>query len=68
MNFHGPNTQPEQVKILREIDNHLKNLTSSDDAKIIFGADFNMYFDCHLDALGGSPKLKQDSCHTVKLR
>ena len=26
-----------------------------------------MYFYCHPDALGGSPKLKQDSCHTVKL-
>ena len=26
-----------------------------------------MYFDCHLDALGGSPYVKQDSSHTVKL-
>ena len=69
VNYYGPNTQPEQVKILKEIDNHLKNLVSGDDddAKIIFGGDFNMYFDFHLDALGGSPKVKQDSCHTVKL-
>ena len=69
VNYYGPNTQPGQVKILKEIDNHLKNLISSDDddAKIIFEGDFNMYFDCHLDALGGSPKVKQDSCHTVKL-
>ena len=67
--LNGLNTKPEQVKLLNEIDNHLKNLTSSDndDAKIIFGGDFNMYFDCHFDALGGYPKLKQDSCHTVKL-
>ena len=37
VNYYGPNTQPEQVKRLKEIDNHLKNLTSSDndDAKII---------------------------------
>ena len=57
------------MKILKEIDNHLKNLISSDDddAKIILGGDFNLYFDCHLDALGGSPNVKQDSCHTVKL-
>ena len=67
VNYYGLNTQPEQVKILKEIDNHLRNLISiDDDAKIIFGYDFNMYFDCHLDALRGSPKLKQDSCHTVK--
>ena len=26
-----------------------------------------MYFDCHLDALVGSPELKQNSYHTVKL-
>ena len=57
------------MKILKEIDNHLKNLTSSDndDAKIVFGENFNMYFDCHLDALGGSPKHNQDSYHTLKL-
>ena len=69
VNYYGPNTQPEQVKILKEIDNHLKNLISGndDDANIIFWGDFNMYFDCHLDALGGFPKVKQDSCHTVKL-
>ena len=30
VNYYGPNTQPEQVKILKEIDNHLKNLTSCD--------------------------------------
>ena len=69
VNYYGSNTQPEQVKILKEIDNHLKTLIRSDDddAKIIFGGDFNMYCDCHLDTLGGSPKVKQDSCHTVKL-
>ena len=67
VNYYGPNTQPEQMKILKEIDNHF-NLTSNDndDAKIIFGGDFNMHLDCHLDALGGSPKLKQESCHTVR--
>ena len=61
VNYYGPNTQPEQVKILKEIDNHMKKLISSDDedAKIIFGGDFNMYFDCYLDALGGSPTLKK---------
>ena len=39
VNYYGPNTQPEQVKILKEIDNHMKKLISSDDddAKIIFG-------------------------------
>ena len=42
-------------------------MIDDDDAKIIFGGDFNMYLDCHLDALRGSPKLKQDSCHTVQL-
>ena len=59
VNYYGPNTQPEQVKILKEIDNHMKKLISSDDeeAKIIFGGDFNMYFDCYLDGLGGSPML-----------
>ena len=69
INYYGSNTQPEQVKILKEIDNHLKNLIRSDDddAKIILGGDLNMYFDCHLDTLGGSPNVKQDSCHTVKL-
>ena len=69
VNYYSPNAQPEHVKIIKETDNHLKNLTSSDndDAKIIFGADFNMYFDCHLDALKGSPKLKQDSSHTIQL-
>ena len=37
VNYCGPNTQPEQVQILKEIDNHLKNLisTDDDDAKII---------------------------------
>ena len=57
------------MKILKEIDNHMKKLISSDDdgAKIILGGDFNMHFDCYLNALGGSPTLKKDSCHTVRL-
>ena len=58
VNYYAPNVEPEQLKVLDELAHIFNQLQTSENTTIIWGGDFNLFFDVHLDAEGGSPKLK----------
>ena len=57
VNYYAPNVEPEQLKVLDELAHIFNQLQTSENTTIIWGGDFNLFFDVHLDAEGGSPKL-----------
>ena len=57
-NLYNANTETEQVKILEELQSLLKNLDVSQNKRIIFADDFNIFFKSKLEAKGGKPLLK----------
>ena len=59
INLYNANTETEQVKILEELQSLLKNLDSSQNKRIIFAGDFNIFFNAKLEAKGGKPLLKR---------
>ena len=61
INLYNANTETEQVKILEELQSLLKNLDSSQNKRIIFAGDFNIFFNAKLEAKGGKPLLKRKS-------
>ena len=65
VNYHAPNNEAEQVKILEELNHIFDTFDNHEDTKYIWGADFNMILNTHLDADGGSPAIKIKS--TAKL-
>ena len=50
-----------QVETLTKIDHHIRSLKLEGNTMLLFGGDFNMYFDTKLDADSGNPKLKVNS-------
>ena len=64
INLYNANTQADQVKTLNELDAALKDLDLCPSKKIIFGGDFNVFFDKSLEAKGGNPALKLNSIAT----
>ena len=60
INYYAPNLETEQVSVLNDILRKLTNFEISDDAKIIFGGDFNMILNLKFDADGGNPSLKSN--------
>ena len=60
-NLYNANTETEQVKILEELQSLLKKLDSSQNKRIIFAGDFNIFFNSKLEAKGGKPLLKRKS-------
>ena len=59
INLYNANTETEQVKILEELQSLLKNLDSSQNKRIIFAGDFNIFFNAKLEAKGGKPLPKR---------
>ena len=53
------NTEIEQIKILEELQNLLKNLDISQNKRIIFADDLDIFFNSKLEAKGGKPLLKR---------
>ena len=47
--------------MLTEISDILAKMELEEDTQLIWGGDFNSFFDCKLDADGGNPKLKIQS-------
>ena len=66
INYYAPNLETEQVSVLNDILRKFTNFEISDDAKIIFGRDFNMILNLKLDADGGNPSLKSNSINVPK--
>ena len=65
INYYAPNLETEQVSVLNNILRKLTNFEISDDAKIIFGGDFNMILNLKLDADGENPSLKSNSINVL---
>ena len=61
INYYAPNEEGQQVQILTEISDILAEMELEEDTQLIWGGDFNSFFDCKLDADGGNPKLKIQS-------
>ena len=61
INYYTPNKDGQQVLILTEIRDILQKIELEKDTQLIWGGDFNCFFDCKLDADGGNPKLKVQS-------
>ena len=61
INYYAPNKKGQQVQILTEISDILEKMELEEDTQLIWGGDFNSFFDCKLDADGGDPKLRIQS-------
>ena len=61
INYYAPDEEGQQVQILTEISDILEKMELEEDTQLIWGGDFNSFFNCKLDADGGNPKLKIQS-------
>ena len=61
INYYARIEEGQQVQILTEISDILAKMELEEDTQLIWGGDFNSFFDCKLDADGGNPKLKVQS-------
>ena len=61
INYYAPNVEGAQITVLSEINDIINNLVSEEDTTILWGGDFNSFFDVKFDADGGSPQLKEKS-------
>ena len=52
INYHAPNQEAEQLKVLDHVTHILDQLDIAQDIIFIWGGDFNMTFDTDLDADG----------------
>ena len=58
INFYNANTEQQQVDTLNEVSSMLDQLDLDSEYKLIWGGDFNFYFDLSLEADGGKPSIK----------
>ena len=61
INFYNSNTESEQLSTFSTLQKLLETLDDYNNKNIVFGGDFNLIFDCKLDASGGSLILKRKS-------
>ena len=58
INFYNANTEQQQVDTLKEVSSMLDQIDLDSEYKLIWGGDFNFYFDLSLEADGGKPSIK----------
>ena len=63
IDYYGPNSEPSQVKTIRQIASRLKDLEIEENVQYILAGDWNLIFDKSLNAMGGSLSLK---CNALK--
>ena len=49
INYYGPNGENDQVKVLKQLANHLRNINADQIITCILGGDWNLIFDKSLD-------------------
>ena len=59
--YYAPNDESTQVQALSEICDIIDRMELERDMTIVWGGDFNLFFDSFLDADGGNPQLKMNS-------
>ena len=60
INFYNSNTESEQLSTFSTLQKLLEKFDDYNKKNIVFGGDFNLIFDCKLDASGGNPILKKN--------
>ena len=58
INFYNANTEQQQVDTLKDVSSMLDQIDIDPEYKLIWGSDFNFYFDLSLEADGGKPSIK----------
>lgn len=58
INSYLPNIEKDQISVLQSLVTKLESMDARDSMNIIWGGDFNLYFDLSLETFGGNPKLK----------
>ena len=66
INSYFPNFENQQVKFMKDIVENINSLDYPIDTFIVWGGDFNFYFDLNLETLGGHPKLKVSSIEMIE--
>ena len=61
INLYNANKEYEQLNVLTTLCNVLSNITDLHCKNIIFGGNFNVFFDTNYEAQGGNPTLKKTS-------
>ena len=61
INLYKANEECKQLNVLTTLCNFLSNITDLHCKNIIFGRDFNVFFDTNYEAQGGRPTLKEKS-------
>ena len=61
ISFYNSNTESEQLSTFPTLQKLLETFDDYNKKNIVFGGDFNLIFDCKLDASGGNPILKRKS-------
>ena len=59
VHIYNANTEVEQVQVLSELSELVKNINFSQENRIVLAGDFNVFFDSKLETKGGKPSLKQ---------
>ena len=59
INLYNANKECEQLNVLTTLCNFLSNITDLHCKNIIFGGDFNAFFNTNYEAQGGNPTLKK---------
>ena len=61
INLYNANKECEQLNVLTPLCNFLNNITDLHCKNVLFGGDFNVFFDTNYETQGGNPKLKKKS-------
>ena len=61
INYYGPNGETDQVKVLKQLAIHYRNINADQNITSILGGDWNLIFDNSLHAMGGSRSSKYNS-------
>ena len=59
INFYNSNEESSQVETFPNLLSLIEEIDEFSTKKIILGGDFNLKFDCNLEAYGGNPSLKK---------
>ena len=57
-NYNSANGESDQVKVLKQLAIHLRNINADQNITCILGGNWNLIFDKSLGAMGGSRSLK----------
>ena len=61
VNIYNANNEVEQVQVLSELSELMKNINFSEENRIVLAGDLNVFVDSKLETKGGKPSFKQKS-------